>query len=601
MNQTSRKGYSLMWKRFMSLGIRTKLIVMVYVSVLLLLAVVTAVLLSLFGRYSRDQLLDSRMETARQIEAGIAAQQQTAANLANYFSIDPSVQRMLHQSNSGHVMELTSDTMRHIVTYFNVTSVVFYNARGDVVNYIATDGSAVAMPQLPEDISRPFARLLRAGGASEWEYLATSDHDQFQVNNLPRLVLWRVIKDINTLRPLGGISISLDSRKLAEDYDTSQGTVAILDHDGRDMLHLSDNGIYPTGEMLAFRSLATEDAGYFTTTTEAKGEVIGVYTYLRDTDMLVLLLSPAASFSLGMQGMTAYIIAAITALVLLILPMLLFVSGVLMRPIQRLKESMLRFSKGDFDTSVSFQYDDEIGVLGRVFNTMVQENRHLIETTYLSELREREAELRALQAQINPHFLYNLINTIHWNALRKGDTEIADIAYSMGRIFHITLSRGNSIIPLGQEKELVEYYLKLQKMRYKARLTYDVQFSEASLDARVPKLLIQPLVENSIIHGAQEDGTPLHIVVAVSVAADGLLHIVVADDGTGIPPQTLALLPSNLPQDETNQHSNRYALKNIHDRLQLSYGGRATLTIDSKFGSGTTITIRMPMTKEEAP
>ena len=200
-----------------------------------------------------------------------------------------------------------------------------------------------------------------------------------------------------------------------------------------------------------------------------------------------------------------------------------------------------------------------------------------------------------MQAQINPHFLYNMLNAIQWQALKSGNKEIADIAYSMAQVFRISLSRGRSIISVKQELDLVSYYLSLQKYRLGKKIDY-----EDVLDRQIPKLILQPLVENSIVHGMAKDSS-LNLVISLSVALseDGkLLHFVIQDNGCGIPPEILRYLPNEVipaaaEQGQRPNKSNRFAVKNIYDRLTLVYGSDFTFRIHSEHG--TSIEIILPV------
>lgn len=200
------------WNKIMNLSIRNKFVVLVYSCVILLFIILSCVLLFLSGRYAQAQLQASRMETVKQINSSIEGQQQSAANLANFFSIDPQVQSMLQASNRGGKVAIPSDTMRRIITYSNVNGVAFFNKQGQPVDYVTTDGSGKPVNQL-ETPGRPLESLYAEKKIEQWEYLEPGERSLYLTNKSPRLCYWRMIRSVNTMAPLGSIAISFADRR----------------------------------------------------------------------------------------------------------------------------------------------------------------------------------------------------------------------------------------------------------------------------------------------------------------------------------------------------------------------------------------------------
>lgn len=209
-------------------------------------------------------------------------------------------------------------------------------------------------------------------------------------------------------------------------------------------------------------------------------------------------------------------------------------------------------------------------------------------------IRNQAAELAKLQAQINPHFIYNTLNIIQWMAIDKGDDEIAEMTYSVGRVFRLSLSQGRDFVTIAEERELLYFFLSIQQKRFGNRLSYTLDFAEDILDVSIPKLLIQPLVENASIHGVKNASSSVHISVRVTKEWPERIHIVVEDDGIGIAPEVLERLPNRLDEDHPGRQGSSFALKNIAKRLQLYYDSAYVFNISSKVGQGTTIVIDIP-------
>lgn len=257
---------------------------------------------------------------------------------------------------------------------------------------------------------------------------------------------------------------------------------------------------------------------------------------------------------------------------------------------------MRRLQTGDFTQRVFFEGNDEIGLLGHGYNLMVQRIKELINDVYASSLKQKEAELKALQAQIRPHFLYNTLNTICWEAEKKGDKEIADMVYSLSQVFCLSLNDGRDTFTLEQEVEHVTNYLFLQKNRFRERFEFEIFLDERIKDYIVPKLLLQPLAENAVIHGIE----PLSGSGLISVRAirkDRFIILEVQDNGAGITSDRLQELRQgliaeiSLPEAD-NVGRSGFALMNVQERLELFFV-EASLHIESTEGSGTRIIIQI--------
>jgi len=217
---------------------------------------------------------------------------------------------------------------------------------------------------------------------------------------------------------------------------------------------------------------------------------------------------------------------------------------------------------------------------------------------YTSKLKKREAELKMLQAQINPHLLYNTLNTITWSARSKGLEEVAEISYALGRFYQLTLSGGRDTIKLKEEFDLIQHYFLLQKKYLKEKLSFELKLDSSIEDSYVPKLFIQPFVENAIIHGINGSNQNGFISVQAQKENEQIV-VMIMDNGAGMPQETLERLNQiagaslqEVPDIETN--TNSYGIINVKERLLLRFGHQATLSFNSKLGSGTKVTISIP-------
>lgn len=583
---------SKLWHYVMNLNIRNKFITLISIAIVTLFIALTTILFYLSNMYAQKQLIDSKMQNIKQVSSTIESVQNSIETMALNISIIPETQRMF-KSSSDYKIPLS--VIRTTILYPGVTSIVFYNLDGQVLNFMTTDTSTNPVNQPTNDST--FLYLTQGTGVYKWTFIDKNSSSFMLKDNSPKMCLWQLIKNTNNMSPLGVVCITIDTRGLVSTttgYNLKQEVLLLLDKDGTEMLKKS---VLTDDQKQDLLIHAKGHSGNFVTSYASKAMQV-VYNKIPNTNFTLFLLFPHRGMHFSFQDFWFYIFIAVFLFVVFLFIIMLFISTMITKPIKILTDSMLQFSKGDFESNVSFYYDDEIGTLGRVFNKMVYENKKLINETYTLQIKEKEAELSALHAQINPHFFYNLINIIQWNCLKKGDSETADIAYSIGKIFRFTLSHKENLIPINDEMELVSYYLKLQKVRYKTRMNYNVHIDEETVNIRIPKLIVQPLVENIVVHSVEDSTTPVNIDVSINLSADNkFLIIKVIDDGIGIPSEVLALLPNKLPESE-HTSNNRFALKNISERLYLTFGNNHTFKIASTYGKGTSISIEIPMSME---
>ena len=246
------------------------------------------------------------------------------------------------------------------------------------------------------------------------------------------------------------------------------------------------------------------------------------------------------------------------------------------------------------DMQVGSDDRDEIGMLYRGFGSMMKRIRTLINEVYLGKITQKEAELKALQAQINPHFLYNTLDSLYWQAVNEGDEGIADDIIALSNLFRLVLGQGRGIISVENEKSLVEQYLHLQKMRFSDNLEYKVEMSDEILERKIPKLILQPFVENAVVHGYEKTGERC-LVSVMGWHEDNWLIFKISDDGTGMTETQLKEI-WEVPDEKryAGQRIGCYAIRNVKERLDLMYHSNFVLEIESKQGKGTCVTIKIP-------
>ena len=293
------------------------------------------------------------------------------------------------------------------------------------------------------------------------------------------------------------------------------------------------------------------------------------------------------------------IVIILSSLLLALLLIVVFTKAIGTR-IRRLSQDMHIVAAGNFDIKPSVSGDDEIGRLARDLGTMVggikklidENNQINIQKNQLA-IKQREIKLKLLANQINPHFLFNALETIRMNAHRKGDEEIAEVVMLLGKIMRKTMEASNELIPLESEMDLVKSYLKIQKFRYQDRINYDIYYeNEEFRNCKVLSMTIQPIVENAIVHGLEYKQGEGNISIGI-VQKDGFLVITVEDNGEGMSKERLREVYQSLNETE-DVPGKRIGLKNVHQRIKLFYGDEYGLKIYSEKDRGTRVEMVIP-------
>lgn len=272
-----------------------------------------------------------------------------------------------------------------------------------------------------------------------------------------------------------------------------------------------------------------------------------------------------------------------------------FISSQITRRITNLSVAMDHVQEGNFSTQLSVQGNDEIAELSHHFNSMLKDLRRLMNEVVETQKEKRKRELEILQAQINPHFIYNTLDTLQWKALEYGASDLSELILSLSSFFRVSLSKGKEMIPLREEIKHVRSYLDIQKARYKEILTYEIQVEESLDDVFLPKILLQPLVENAIYHGIKPKLAQGKISILAQLEGEDLL-LTVQDNGVGMTEEQVKQLEEAF---EGKRAPVSYGLHNVHQRIRLTYGTPYGLHVESCLQDGTTVTIRLPMEKKE--
>ena len=246
--------------------------------------------------------------------------------------------------------------------------------------------------------------------------------------------------------------------------------------------------------------------------------------------------------------------------------------------------------KGDLDVSLKITSGDEFERIGHSFNTMIGSIRHLLARHQELAKENLLAKVQILESQFNPHFLFNTLESIRY-MIKFGPGEAEKMLVSLSRMLRYSIQNGKDVVTVKEEMDFISRYLQVMLYRYGDRLRYSIDLEEGSRGASIPRMTLQPIVENSIKYGFGEDRDCLEIRISTRIQK-GVLSVIIADDGVGIRPELLEELKANL--DQGQNQTDHIGIYNVHKRIRLVYGSRYGVGIDSKIEEGTVVTLRVP-------
>ena len=290
------------------------------------------------------------------------------------------------------------------------------------------------------------------------------------------------------------------------------------------------------------------------------------------------------------QAQMWYLLVA-SILLLAVIGISSIISREITKPIRSLRDSMRKVQNGQFDTHVEVITENESGSLGRSFNLMTSEIQALMEQNVYEQKQKRKSELKALQAQINPHFLYNTLDSIIWMSEAGENDEVVEMTSALARLLRQSISNDKEEVELEKEIEYVKNYLTIQKMRYKDKLEFFIYVDPRVAHVPIIKLVLQPLVENAIYHGIKYKETKGNLKIYAR-PVDGRVEIVVADDGIGMDEDVMEHI---FDEHRKEQKRNGVGVPNVQKRLKLQYGSEYGIRYESVKGAGTKAVITIPV------
>lgn len=396
----------------------------------------------------------------------------------------------------------------------------------------------------------------------------------------------------------GVFFIDLNYSAISELCDQStvgtKGYAFILDAKGNIVYHPQQQQLYNELQTENISLIMDTDEDTVLTGTGNNGKLYSISRSDKTGWTVVDCTSVRELLSKSRQAQSVYVL---TAIVLVIVALLFsrFMARSITLPIQKLRDSMKKVQEGDFGVSdVVVDSKNEIGSLTKSFDVMTHKIQELMEQNVHEQEEKRKSELKALQSQINPHFLYNTLDSIIWMAEGKKNEEVVLMTASLARLLRQSISNEDEVVPIANEVEYARGYLTIQKMRYKDKLEFQIEVDSSILYIPLIKLVLQPIIENAIYHGLKYKESK-GLLIVKGFMKDGNAVLQVIDDGVGMDEETLAHI---YDKHKVNYHSNGVGVYNVQKRLKLYYGEDYGITYTSELGKGTTATITIPGRQE---
>lgn len=444
-----------------------------------------------------------------------------------------------------------------------------------------------------------YIKAINNSGKIAWRY--TKD----EYTNLEYLSLVRCVKD-NNGRRIGVLVISINPKVLKSLTETDPSNNMIL-LDGQTIY--SKNG-YEINEEEVLKNTIKATENDYSSVFKSKFNNQESYMILNSfkvektlgNNFKVLIVIPINQITNQTNKVIINSIIAILITIIFAIFIIIYFSKTISERVDILRKEMHRVVNGDFYVVSRIEGTDEIGQLYEDLKIMIKSIKKLIEEVYIEKIQkeqlrasQKEAEFKMLANQINPHFLYNTLETIRMKAFCNGEKEIADIVKKLGKIMRRNLEVSGKMVSLQSELELIENYLQIQSMRFEGMVKYELNI-EASVrkdEYKILPLLLQPVVENAFVHGLEEKKEKGTIIIDI-LEKDECLIIKVKDDGVGIEPVKLEKINKKLALAEENEGKS-IGMTNVNQRIKIHYGKQYGLNIETEFGKGTTVTLSLPI------
>ncbi|MDF2959344.1 MAG: multi-sensor signal transduction histidine kinase [Paenibacillus sp.] len=584
------------WSAFFGfVSLRTKLITAFIFCILLPIAVLGVYVYKSFEKEMSSQIANVTSDRLQQVNRNIERRLNELTNVSRSIVLDEQLREMLqHPPKTDREKLQFSHFMdkKYLEVSTSVVSDSIYLTLYDTQGNLYTNWNSFVSTR--NDITQApwYIKTLNNNGFMVWNL----QHDSFVNPSGPKLMtVSMLVKADNLIDNLGILAISepvtpyLDILNPDLAYPLSLGF--IVDSNGG---ILGDDPERAREVYQAVKPLIDLNGDTFNTRIGQNMYIVGSYLIPMTGWRVVQVVPYSEMLKSVIKNRDIAIVILIVCLALFV-GLIILLTSMITKPLSELRLVMKKVESGALDVVYSIETRDEIGFLGKSFNSMLTDLRTRMQNEIILEKRKEQAKLEALQAQITPHFLYNTMNTIKWMSIMTGNKQITEMLMALGHLLNTSIHRGQEEIPLREELENVRYFLTIQKYRFGDTVKVNYEIDERCLDALVPKLSLQPLVENVYQHGLfMENSGLMHI---RSLRKENDLYLIVEDTGKGLTDERLKEIRYQM---EKEQMGPSIGLANVNKRIKLMYESPYGLSMERDEEDGLTrVTIVLPYREGE--
>ncbi|WP_261302928.1 cache domain-containing sensor histidine kinase [Paenibacillus andongensis] len=585
------------WLRTLSL--RNKLVLTILIC-LVLPSIVSMNVSSLLTRDAvRSQVADNSQESMRIVNQIVDGQMKNMLYVMNFIQFDEDLQPSIRELGRANDLTDKGDVLAYKQTIIKKMTTVINSFGNLYVTVLLPNGEYVASYSTfafnPNEFLQKnwFSDVEKVSGYNvKW---IGAEPNYNQASSQPYLLAAAKPLRINGLT-YGYVVVGMELSTIQQLFDQYKNNESMVIIDGQGRILVDKDSTTIGRPFPYYDQLPAQDGSSF---VKVDGEDYILHSNHLTPEWKLVNMSPYKSAAHKIESFRKTDFLIQLFFLILFAVVLLYMVRTLTKPIARLVQTVVRIESGQLSERSNISGGDEVGRLGYVFDRMIDRIERMLEENRREQELKRMAELAMLQAQINPHFLFNVLNSIRLKIMMKGDSENAELISSLSSLLRMTINRNNEYISLHEEIEINEHYIRLLNSRHGDRVQLQISAASDTLLFEIPRFLLQPLIENAYIHGLKSKAG--EITIASRICEDEKLQVEVRDSGVGMPPERLTALrnhldvvPTRQSQETSSPALSGIGLHNVFERLRLIYGHRFDYEIESGPDQGTQIVLRFP-------
>lgn len=607
-----RINFKKIKQSFNNLKIHNKIIFLITFSITILLVITGLFSFSISSQIVNKQINYNLTSSVQQISDNLDTYITNIVSYAGFVYQDRQIQKYLANENA-YSMQECNDYIRPKLSSYGVASTYLFSHDGRVygynINFTNTDYNYKDSKEykLCKVNNEKFIWMTTNNGTIGSEFYPDNVKDMFYIAS--------IIKDFDSMNEVGLMLMTFRESDIFSIYNkfkmTENSYGFIIDSSGKIVSHQNKSLLGKKSEMNSIIEKNTSESpnGKFSYKSGNK-EFMVIYSTLTSTKWKLIYVIPYDDILKNINLMKNMFLIIMIGVLIIAFVLAYIISKSISKPIVHIISQMDSYGKGNLSTNIVDYRDrtDEVGVLANEFNKMITQINNLIKNNYRNEIKKKEAEIKALEAQINPHFLYNTLDCINFMARKYKAMDISKMAICLGDLMRVSIRKDINMITIKDELSYIQNYMDIQKIRYGDKLSLIVDVDTRILDAILPKLILQPIIENAIVHGIEEkvgNGT----ITIHGYNQNDLIVVEVTDDGIGFNDEEVKrILKNNLIQYEnmtnnalynnseiiSSQSGNNIGVMNVDMRLKILYGKDYGVNIKTTMGVGTKVTITFP-------